>query len=43
VDALTDTDVDVGCVQETRRRGSGCRFFEAQDKRYKLFWMGGKD
>jgi len=35
--------VDVGCIQETRWRGSGCRFFGAQGKRYKLFWMGGKD
>jgi len=33
----------VGCIQETRWRGSGCRFFGAQGKRYKLFWMGGKD
>ena len=43
VEALTDTEVDVGCIQETRWRGSGCRFFGAQGKRYKLFWMGGKD
>ena len=29
-------------VQETRWRGSGCRFFGAIGKRYKLFWMGSK-
>ena len=27
---------------ETRWRGSGCRFFGAIGKRYKLFWMGSK-
>jgi len=37
VEALVDREVDVGCIQETRWRGSGCRFFAAQDKRYKLF------
>ena len=42
VEALADRDVDVGCIQETRWRGSGCRFFGAQAKRYKLFWMAGK-
>ena len=35
--------MDVGCIQETRWRGSGCKFLAAQGKRYKLFWMGGKD
>jgi len=40
---LADREVDVGCIQQTRWRGSGCRFFGAQGKRYKLFWMGGKD
>jgi len=40
VEALADREeVDVGCIQETRWRASGCRFFEAQDNRYKLFWM----
>jgi len=34
--------MDVACVQETRCRGSGCRFFGAIGKRYKLFWMGNK-
>ena len=34
--------MDVACVQETRWRGSGCRFFGAIGKRYKLFWMGNK-
>ena len=40
---MANREVDVGCIQETRWRGSGCRFFGAQGKRYKLFWMGGKD
>jgi len=43
VEALADREVDVGCIQETRWRGSGCMFFGAQGKRYKLLWMGGKD
>jgi len=43
VEALADREVDAGCIQETRCRSSGCRFFGAQGKRYKLFWMGGKD
>jgi len=30
-------------IQETRWRGSGCRFFGAEGKKYKLFWMGDKD
>jgi len=30
-------------IQETRWSGSGCRFFGANGKKYKLFWMGGKD
>ena len=34
--------MDVACVQETRWRGSGCRFFGAIGKRYQLFWMGSK-
>jgi len=41
--ALTDREVDVGCIQETRWRGSGCKFFGAQGKVYKLFRMGGED
>ena len=43
VEALTDREVDVGCIQETRWRGSGCKFFGAQGKVYKLFRMGGED
>jgi len=43
VKALVDREVQVRRIQETRWRGSGCRFFAAQGKRYKLFWMGGKD
>jgi len=41
VEALAERRMDVACVQETRR-GSGCRFFGAIGKRYKLFWMGSK-
>jgi len=42
VEALAERRMDVACVQETRWRGSGCRFFGAISKRYKLFWMGSK-
>jgi len=42
VEALAERWKDVACVQETRWRGSGCRFFGAVGKRYKLFWMGSK-
>jgi len=42
VEALAERRMDVACVQETRWRGSGCRFFDAIGKRYKLFWMGCK-
>jgi len=38
VETLADREVDVECIQETRWRGSGCRFFGAQGKRYKLFF-----
>jgi len=34
--------MDVACVQETRWRGSGCRFSGAIGRRYKLFWLGSK-
>ena len=34
--------MEVACVQETRWRGSGCRFFGAIGKRYKLFWIESK-
>jgi len=37
VDALAERQMDVACVQEIRWRGSGCRFFSAIGKRYKLF------
>ena len=42
MEALAERRMDVACVQETRWRGSGCRFFGAIGKRYKLFWMGSK-
>jgi len=41
VEVLAERRMDVVCVQETRR-GSGCRFFGAIGRRYKLFWMGSK-
>jgi len=42
VEVLAERRMDVACVQETRWRGSGCRFFGAIGRRYKLFWMGSK-
>jgi len=42
VEALAEKRMDVICVQETRWRGSGCRFFGAIGKRCKLLWMGSK-
>jgi len=42
VEVLAEQRMDVVCVQETRWRGSACRFFGAIGKRYKLFWMGSK-
>jgi len=32
---LADREVDVTCIQETRWRSSGCRFFGAKGERYK--------
>ena len=41
VQVLAERRMDVACVQETRWGGSGCRFFGAIGKRYKLFgWEG---
>jgi len=42
VEALAERQMDVACVQQTRWIGSGCRFFGAIGKRYKLFWIGSK-
>jgi len=36
VQALSDRKVDVARIQETRRKGSGCKFYGAKGKRYKL-------
>jgi len=33
----------VACIQETRWKGSGCKFYGAKGQRYKLFWMGGEE
>ena len=43
VEVLVDRKVDVACIQETKWKGSGCRLFGARGRRYKLFWMGGKE
>jgi len=43
VEALSDRKVDVACIQETRWKGHGCKFYEAKSKRCKLLWMGGKE
>jgi len=37
IEALVDKEVDVACIQETQWRESGCWFFIAKGKRYKLF------
>ena len=42
VEALAEWRMDVACVQEVQWRGSGCRFFGAIGKRYKVFWIGSK-
>jgi len=42
MEALAERRVDVACVQETRWRDSGCRFFGAIGKKYNMFWMGSK-
>ena len=39
VEAFLDRKVDVECIQETRWKGSGCKFYGAKGKRHKLFWM----
>jgi len=43
VEALLDRKVDVACIQETRWKGSGCKFYGAKGKRYKMFLMGGEE
>jgi len=40
VEALSDRKVDVACIQETRWKGSGYKFYGAKGQRYKLFRMG---
>jgi len=40
VEALSDRKVDVACIQETRWKGSGCKFCGAKGQRYQLFWIG---
>jgi len=43
VEALSGRKVNVACIQETQRKCSGCKFFEAKGQRYKMFWMGGEE
>jgi len=40
---LSNIKADMACIQETRWNGSGCKFYEAKGKRYKLFWMGSEE
>ena len=40
VEALSDRKVYVACIQETRWKGSGCKFYGAKGQRYNLFWIG---
>jgi len=40
---LSDRKVDVACIQQTRWKGSGCKFYGAKGKRCKLFWIGGEE
>jgi len=37
VEALSDRKVNMACIQETRWKGSGCKFYGAKGKRYKMF------
>jgi len=39
---LLDRKIDVVCIQETRWKGNGCKFYGAKGQRYKLFLMGGE-
>jgi len=43
VETLLDRKVDVACIQDTRWKGSGCKFCGAKSQRFKLFWMGGEE
>jgi len=43
VEALSDRKVDMTCIQETRWKGSGCKFCGTKGRRYKLFWLGGEE
>jgi len=42
VEALSDTKVDMVCIQETWQKGSGCKIYRPKGKRYKLFWGKGR-
>jgi len=43
VEAWSDRKVDMACVQETRWKGSSCKFYETKGQRHKLFWMGDEE
>ena len=40
---MSDRKVDVAYIQETRWKGSGCKFYAAKGKIYKLFWVRGEE
>ena len=40
VEMLTRREVDVLCVQETRRQGSSARKIQGKDSVYKFYWCG---
>jgi len=43
VEALSDRKVDVACIQQTRWKGRGCKYYGAKGQRYKLLWMGSEE
>jgi len=43
VEALSNRKADVACIQDTRWKDSGFKFYGAKGQRYKLIWMGGEE
>jgi len=43
IKTLSDRKVGVAFIQETRWKGSGCKFCGTKGKRYKQFWMGDEE
>ena len=33
----------MACIQETRWKGNGCKFYGAKGQIHKLFWMGAEE